>query len=139
MKRALGRIFHAACLEDALKAASEFHRRYGKEFPSATEVLAKGLGECLTFYHFPEVHWRRIRTSNVIERAFLEVRRRTNVIGRLPDEMSALALVFGVLEEDRLKWRGMKMDDETRQAIMLAFKRVQEEPIRVEWAEKVAA
>jgi hypothetical protein len=61
------------------------------------------------------------------------------VVGRLPDEMSALALVFGVLEEDRLKWRGVKMDDELRQAIVIAFKRVQEEPIRVEWADKLAA
>lgn len=138
-KRALNKIFHAACLEDALSAASEFHRRYLKEFPTATEVLAQGLGDCLTFYRFPELHWKRIRTSNVLERAFLEVRRRTDVIKRLPDEMSALALVFGVLEEDRLKWRGVKMDDQTQQAIVLAFKRVQEEPIRVEWAEKLAA
>ena len=139
VKRALGRIFHAACLEDALKAASEFHRRYGKEFPSATEVLAKGLGECLTFYHFPEVHWRRIRTSNVIERAFLEVRRRTNVIGRLPDEMSALALVFGVLEEDRLKWRGIRMADDDKQAMTLGLETLRKKPIEVEWTKRLAA
>ena len=61
------------------------------------------------------------------------------MIRRLPDEKSALALVFGVLEEDRLKWRGVKMDDEVQQAIVLAFKQVKEEPIRVEWAEKLAA
>lgn len=138
-KRALNNIFQAACLEDALKAASDFHRRYGKEFPTATEVLAKDLPDCLTFYRFPESHWRRIRTSNVLERAFLEVRRRTDVIKRLPDEMSALALVFGVLEEDRMRWNGIKMGPEIRQAIVLAFKRMQEEPIRVEWAEKFAA
>ena len=139
VKGALNKIFHAACLEDALAGASEFHRRYGKEFPTATEVLAQGLGDCLTFYRFPELHWKRIRTSNVIERAFLEVRRRTDVIKRMPDEMSALALVFGVLEEDRLKWRGVKMDDEAQQAIVIAFKRLKEEPIRVEWAERLAA
>jgi transposase-like protein len=139
VKGALNKIFHAACLEDAKAGASEFHRRYGKEFPTATEVLAQGLADCLTFYRFPEMHWKRIRTSNVLERAFLEVRRRTDVIKRLPDEMSALALVFGVLEEDRLKWRGVKMDDEAQQAIVIAFKQLKEEPIRVEWAEKLAA
>ncbi|HXF39463.1 MAG TPA: hypothetical protein VN687_07105 [Blastocatellia bacterium] len=74
-----------------------------------------------------------------MERAFLEVRRRTDVIKRLPDEVSALALVFGVLEEDRLKWRGEKMDDEVQQAIVVAFKQMKEEPIRVEWAERLAA
>lgn len=139
VKGALNKIFHAACLEDAIAGASEFHRRYLKEFPTATEVLAQGLGDCLTFYRFPELHWKRIRTSNVLERAFLEVRRRTDVIKRLPDEMSALALVFGVLEEDRLKWRGVKMDDEVQQAIVIAFKQLKEEPIRMEWAEKLAA
>src|SRR5215813_5195489 len=139
VKRVLGNIFHAACLEDALNAAADFHRRYAKEFPTATEVLAKDLAECLTFYRYPETHWKRIRTSNVLERAFLEVRRRTDVIKRMPDEMSALALVFGVLEEDRMKWRGLKMGPEIHNAIVLAFKRAQEEPIRVEWAEKFAA
>jgi putative transposase len=110
-----------------------------KEFPTATEVLADSLADCLTFYRFPESHWKRIRTSNVLKRAFLEVRRRTDVIRRPHDEMSALALVFGVLEEDRLKWRGLKIDDELRQAIVIAFKQAQEEPIRIVWAEKLAA
>ena len=137
--RILNNIFHAACLEDALKAAAYFHRRYGKEFQTATEVLARDLADSLTFYRFPESHWKRIRTSNVLERAFLEVRRRTDVIKRLPDELSALALVFGVLEEDRMKWRGFKMGPEIHQAIVLGFKRTQEEPVRIEWAEKLAA
>lgn len=139
VKRALDNIFHAPCLEDGLKAAAEFHRRYGKEFPTATEVLADGLAHCLAFYRFPEVHWKRIRTSNVIERAFLEVRRRTNVIGRLPDEMSALSLIFGVLEQDRLKWRGVKMDQDVRQAVLLAFKQASEEPIIIPWATELLA
>jgi len=139
VKRALGKIFHAPCLEDALKAASEFHRRYGKEFSTATELLAKGLKDCLAFYHFPEVHWRRIRTSNVIERAFLEVRRRTKVIGRLPDEMSALALVFGVLQEDRLKWRGLRMDDDHKQAMATGLETLRTKPIKIEWADRLNA
>lgn len=139
VKQALDRIFHAACFEDALKAGEEFNRRYSKEFVTATQVLAKGLAECLTFYHFPEAHWKRTRTSNVLERAFREVRRRTDVIGRLPDENSALSLVFGILEQDRLKWRGLKMDQEEREAIVLAFRRVREEPIAIAWAEKLAA
>ena len=139
VKRALDKIFQAPCLQDALAAGEEFNRRYAKEFPTATQVLAKGLADCLTFYHFPEVHWKRIRTSNVLERAFLEVRRRTNVIGRLPDEMSALSLVFGILEQDRLKWRGLKMDDYIHQATLLAFRRVREEPITVAWADELAA
>ena len=50
VKRALNRIFHAACLEDALAAAKSFHDRYVKEFPTAVSILAENLSDCLTFY-----------------------------------------------------------------------------------------
>ena len=139
VKRALNRIFHAACLEDALAAAKSFHDRYVKEFPTAVSILAENLSDCLTFYRFPEIHWKRIRTTNVLERAFKEVRRRTNVIGRFPNEMSALSLVFGVLEEDRLKWRGLKIDKDISEAIDLASKTCLYEQIKIEWAEKLVA
>jgi len=55
-----------ACLEDALNEVKEFERKYAKQFPTATEVLASGLEEYLTYYLYPESHWKRIRTSNVI-------------------------------------------------------------------------
>ena len=35
---------------------------------------------CLTFYTFPEEHWKTIRTTNVIERLFGEVKRRSHKI-----------------------------------------------------------
>ena len=39
-----------------------------------------------------------IRDTNSLERAFVEVRQRTKVIGRFPGETSALSLVWAVLE-----------------------------------------
>jgi transposase-like protein len=54
----------------------------------------------------------------VIERAFREVRRRTDVVGRFPNEMSALALVWATIEQDRLVWRGVQMDDELRAKVV---------------------
>ena len=41
---------------------------------AAAETLARHLEECLTFYRFPERHWKHIRTSNVIERALRRLR-----------------------------------------------------------------
>lgn len=120
VKRALGKIFHAPCREEAVSAVKSFIEENGKRFAMACETLCRDLYDCLTFYSFPQAHWKRIRTSNVIERAFREVRRRTDVIGRFPDEQSALVLVFAVLEEDRLKWRGIRMDDELRAAAISA-------------------
>ena len=48
--------------------------------------------ETLTYYAFPEEHWRRIRTNNPLERIMREIRRRTRVVGAFPDGQSALNL-----------------------------------------------
>jgi hypothetical protein len=48
--------------------------------------------ETLTYYAFPEEHWRRIRTNNPLERILREIRRRTRVVGAFPDGQSALNL-----------------------------------------------
>ena len=139
VKAALRRIFHAASLEDALVTAQRFHTRYRDEFPTAVAVLADHLADCLTFYHFPEIHWKRIRTSNVLERAFKEVRRRTNVVGRFPNEQAALAMIFGVLTEDRVKWRSVPMQPHILKLIVEAVQKCQTDPITIEWADRLAA
>lgn len=135
VKRAVDKIFHATTLEDALSWADEFHRKYGKLFPTATEVLARGLKDCLTFFRYPERHWKRIRTSNVLERAFREIRRRTDVVGRFPNEMSALSMIFGVLEGDRLKWKGLRIGEEEKRQVEAAVIHLYREPIVIKWAE----
>jgi len=139
VKAALRRIFHAASLDDALTAAQQFHTRYRDEFPTAVAVLAEHLAECLTFYRFPEVHWKRIRTSNVLERAFKEVRRRTNVVGRFPTEQAALSMIFGVLTEDRIQWRSVPMQPHILELIAKAVQECQTNPLTIEWADRLAA
>ncbi len=59
------------------------------------EAAAKvndSIAETLTFYSFPALHWRRIRTNNLLERIMREIRRRTRVVGAFPDGKSALML-----------------------------------------------
>ena len=53
--------------------------------------------------------------------------------------MSALSIVFGVLEENRLKWRGLKIDKDILEAIDLASQTCLCEQIKIEWAEVLAA
>ena len=129
VRRAVHRIFYAACLDDARDEARQFLSRYSREFPTACETLARHLEECLTFYRFPERHWKHIRTSNVIERSFKEVKRRTKVIGRFPNETSALVMVFSLLEEERLKWQKVGMRAEDIAWIEEAAKALEQEPI----------
>jgi len=137
VRKAVHRIFYAACLDDARDEAREFLSRYSRELPTACEVLAKHLEECLTFYRFPERHWKHIRTSNVIERSFKEVKRRTRVVGRFPDETSALVLVFSLLEEERMKWQKVGMRVEDVAWIEEASRALEQEPIRLEFLEEM--
>jgi putative transposase len=59
----------------------------------AAELVRTGAVETLSYYAFPEQHWRRIRTNNPMERIMREIRRRTRVVGCFPDGNSALMLV----------------------------------------------
>jgi transposase-like protein len=58
----------------------------------AAELVEAAVEETLTYYTFPEEHWRRIRTNNPLERILREIRRRTRVVGAFPDGQSALNL-----------------------------------------------
>jgi putative transposase len=58
----------------------------------AAELVEQGVDETLSYYAFPEPHWRRIRTNNPLERIIREIRRRTRVVGAFPDGESALNL-----------------------------------------------
>jgi transposase-like protein len=136
VRKAVTRIFYAACLDDARDEARQFLSRYSREFPTACETLARHLEECLTFYRFPERHWKHIRTSNVIERSFKEVKRRTRVVGRFPNETSALVMVFSLLEEERVKWQKVGMKAEDIAWIEEASKTLEQEPIRLEFLEE---
>lgn len=79
----------------ALAVADELERMGLRE---AAKVVREGCAETLTYTRFPQEHWRRIRTSNAIERINREIRRRTRVVGTFPDGRSALMLVTARLK-----------------------------------------
>ena len=62
------------------------------KLPKASELVSEGIAETLSYYHFPQEHWLRIRTNNPLERIMKEIRRRTRVVGAFPDGESALML-----------------------------------------------
>src|SRR5437870_2119224 len=64
----------------------------GLRLSRAAELVEVAVEETLTYYAFPEEHWRRIRTNNPLERILREIRRRTRVVGAFPDGQSALNL-----------------------------------------------
>jgi putative transposase len=59
----------------------------------AAKMVREGAHETLSYYNFPQAHWRHLRTNNPLERIMREIRRRTRVVGSFPDGESALMLV----------------------------------------------
>jgi putative transposase len=59
----------------------------------------------VTFYDFPEEHWRHLRTSNPIESVFAGVRLRTDVTKRMRMRENALYLVFKLVTRLSMNWR----------------------------------
>ena len=52
-----------------------------KRLTRAAELIEESIDETLTYYGFPDSHWRKIRTNNPLERIMKETRRRTRVVG----------------------------------------------------------
>jgi transposase-like protein len=65
----------------------------GMKLMKAARLLRAGVAETLSYMAFPREHWVRLRTNNMLERIMKEIRRRTRVVGGLPDGDSALMLV----------------------------------------------
>jgi len=62
----------------------------------AVRCLERDLHHCLHYYRFPKEVWKQVRTTNILERAFREVRRRTRPMGVFPNEASANWLLYGI-------------------------------------------
>ena len=74
------------------KAQSVIAQLRTMKLAKAAELVEASIQETLTYYQFPDTHWRRIRTNNPLERIMREIRRRTRVVGAFPDGQSALML-----------------------------------------------
>jgi len=70
---------------------------FGELYPAAVKSFADDLEASLAHLKVPVRHRINVRTTNLLERSFLEERRRTKVIPRLMDEKSAMKLVFATL------------------------------------------
>ncbi len=88
--------------EDALLNLAAFKAKYRQRYPEAIRSLIEDEEHLLTFYAFPPVMHRYIRSTNAIESLFSNVRRRTDQIDAFTTETSCLAIVWAVMQDIRL-------------------------------------
>ena len=97
-------VFKVRREKTARALAEEFVELYGKRFPKAVSVFEAGIGDALTYLSFPGSHHAKLRTTNMLERLFKEVKRRTRVVGVFPNETSASTLATEIALRSSEEW-----------------------------------
>jgi transposase-like protein len=101
VKRDLHKVMNAAGLVQARTAAKRFSERWGALYPEAAACLRADLDALLTFLRFKDPVWRKaVRTTNAIERRFVEVRRRTRPMGVFFDTTSIERILYAIFTNE---------------------------------------
>ncbi len=114
---------------------------YGRILSEVSQTSARGLGDpllvvsdgapgiikaietCIAHLRIPVDHRRAIRTTNLLERLFVEERRRLKIIPNAFGEKPVLKLMFSAMIRTAERWRAIRVTD---------FERRQMEAVRKE-------
>jgi putative transposase len=98
-------IYLAENLRGAQQAFRTFQSHWCASYPSMVRQLEKDLPQLLSFFRFPRHLRRKLRTTNVIERCFVEVRRRTRPMVCFVNDESVDRIIFSIFSRFNEDWR----------------------------------
>lgn len=98
-------IYLAGSRKEAQEACRRFAIRWKKSYPAMVRRLQRDLPELLSFFHFPQHLWRKLRTTNIIERCFVEVRRRTRPMVCFVNVESVDRIIYSIFQRFNLDWK----------------------------------
>lgn len=104
----LKNVTDAVTLKDARKRLREAVEEIEKKYPEVAHMLDEEGEEMLAVYALPEKHRKRMRSTNMLERWFEEVRRRTRVVRIFPNRAAYIRLIASHCMEANEEWLGRR-------------------------------
>ena len=99
-------IFSAESRKEALRRFKTWEATWFIEEERAVRCMRKDLFSCLHYYDFDKELWNSIRTNNILERTFREIRRRTRPMNNsFTNESSANRIMYGITHMLNKNWK----------------------------------
>jgi transposase-like protein len=105
VKQDAQRIYLADGRRQAEAEFRRFRKRWREEYSSMVRQLERDLPELLSFFSLPRHLWRKLRTANIIERCFVEVRRRTRPMVCFVNVASVDRIIYSIFHRFNLEWK----------------------------------
>jgi len=97
-------IYRADGEREARQAFETFRLHWQAVTPIMVRKLGEDLPELLTFFRFPRHLWRQLCTTNLIERCFVEVRRRTRPMVCFVNAARVDRIIFSIFNRLNEQW-----------------------------------
>jgi transposase-like protein len=89
----------------------DFVIAYGRDLPAVVQCFQDDFDACIAHLRSPLRHRRVIRTTDPLERLFLEERRRTKIIPQAFGERPVLKLMYAAVIRAADRWRGIQLGE----------------------------
>lgn len=98
-------IYDAKNRHEAIESFKRWKKKWGRVSERAVSCIENDLEELLSVYVFPESQRKKLRTTNIIERSFREVRRRTRVFSCFSNKESCDRIIYAIFTHLNDKWK----------------------------------
>jgi Transposase, Mutator family len=98
------------------KSGCPIELRWQKDYAAMMKQLERDFPELLNFYYMPKPLWRSLRTTNVIERCFVDVRRRTRPMVTFVNIQSVDRIILVIFNRFSQEWKNRSLKNFTQAA-----------------------